>query len=117
MTDPIDDLQNRIQTLKKETLPIESASGTTPNEKSDANKGYELLGTPIVCGGIGLGLDKVFSTSPIFFISLAILGVLAAFWSIFKAERNIITPLDSKRLQDEQKTAIKAAISDKSSEN
>lgn len=117
MNDPINDLQNRIQTLKKEVLPTESPSHTSPSEKSDANKGYELLGTPIVCAAIGLGLDKLFSTSSVFFITLAILGVMAAFWSIFKAERNIVTPLDSKRLQDEQKTAIKAAISDMSSEN
>lgn len=115
MTDQ-NDLQTRIQTLKKEIAP-ESPISDASDDKGDLGRAYELIATPIVCGAIGVGLDKLFSTGPVFFISLAVLGVLAAFWSIYKSSQNIVTPLDSKRLQQDKKTAMKAAISEENSEN
>lgn len=122
-TDPNDlnDLQKRIHDLKVETQPISISSGeSSATESSDDKQGlgaaYELIMTPIVCGGIGIGLDKLFSTAPTFFISLAILGVIAAFWRIYRVSQNIHTPLDLKRLQDEQKQGRKAQISDKNAE-
>jgi F0F1-type ATP synthase assembly protein I len=107
------DLQARVASLKADVAPPAAP------EKSDSElgKAYELIATPLVCGAIGAGLDHVFSTSPAFFITLAFLGVCAAFWSIYKSSQDIVTPLDSKRLRGGKKTAMKAAISEKDSQN
>lgn len=119
MTDEKDtklaDLQARVASLKADVTPPQ----VSPPTKSDSElgKAYELIATPLVCGAIGAGLDHVFSTSPVFFITLAFLGVCAAFWSIYKSSQDIVTPLDSKRLHGHEKTAMKAAISEKDSQN
>ena len=116
--DKIDDLQRRIAELKSEAVPAPSESKSVQNaeDKQGLSAAYELIMTPIVCGGIGLGLDKLFSTAPIFFISLAILGLCAGFWRIYRLSNNIQTPLDLKRLQDTEKKGRKAQISENKTE-
>lgn len=121
MTDNLNDLQKRIKDLKADTQPFETVSAeSTELDNSQDKKGlgaaYELIMTPIVCGAMGLGLDKLFSTAPTFFIILAILGVVAGFWRIYRVSQNIHTPLELKRLQDGQKQGRKAQISDNISE-
>lgn len=117
MTDNLNDLQKRIQDLKADTLPThpalsESDDLKTTDDKKGLSAAYELIMTPIVCGALGLGLDKLFSTAPTFFIILAILGVVAGFWRIYRVSQNIHTPIELKRLQDGQKQGRKAQISD-----
>ncbi len=119
MTDPetekLADLRARVASLKAEVTPPEPP--TPDKSDNELGKAYELIATPLVCGAIGAGLDHAFSTSPAFFITLAFLGVCAAFWSIYKSSQDIVTPLDSKRLHGGKKTAMKAAISEKDSQN
>ena len=105
MNKNIEDIQRRLKNLKDEVTPVESSVEKDKAGKNDLGRAYELIATPIVAGGIGVGLDHLFSTSPLFFITLAILGVFAGFWGIYKSSQNIATPLDSKRLQDAQKQA------------
>ena len=117
MTDNLNDLQKRIQDLKADTQPFQATAAESDDADSATDKkglgaAYELIMTPIVCGAMGLGLDKLFSTAPTFFIILAILGVIAGFWRIYRVSQNIHTPLELKRLQDEQKQGRKAQISD-----
>jgi F0F1-type ATP synthase assembly protein I len=119
MDNQLEDLQKRIQNLKGEayqTPPAESETPETSEDKQGLSAAYELIMTPIVCGGIGLGMDKLFSTPPVFFISLAILGVCAGFWRIYRLSNNIQTPLDLKRLQDTEKKGRKAQISENKTE-
>lgn len=121
MTDHLNDLQKRIQDLKADTQPFdaisaESANAESPDDKKGLGAAYELIMTPIVCGAMGLGLDKLFSTAPTFFIILAILGVIAGFWRIYRVSQNIHTPLELKRLQDAQKQGTTARNSDNKSE-
>lgn len=116
--DKIDDLQRRIAELKGNTQPLPSESEPPQNndDKQGLSAAYELIMTPIVCGGIGLGVDKLFSTAPVFFITLAILGFFAGFWRIYRLSNNIQTPLDLKRLQDTEKKGRKAQISESKTE-
>jgi len=121
MNNDLDDLQKRIQDLKVETKVApapnsESLSAKNDEDSQGLSAAYELIMTPIVCGLIGVGLDKLFSTSPTFFITLAILGLLAGFWRIYRLSQNIHTPIELKRLQDKQKQGRKAQISDKNTE-
>ena len=121
MTDQnLDDLQKRIQQLKAETglaQPVsESKTVETPEDKQGLGAAYELIMTPIVCGGIGAGLDHLFSTGPVGFISLAFLGVCAGFWRLYRVSNNIQTPLDLKRLQEAEKKGRTAQISENMNE-
>lgn len=109
MSDQLDDLQKRLHDLKQEAAPHEPKADNSQEDKSDLGHAYELIATPIVAGLIGAGVDHVFSTGPVFFITLAFLGICAGFWNIYKANRNIITPIDLKRLQDDKKTGKRAA--------
>lgn len=105
------------QKIKKLRAEVDGKDTSTPeiNEipddqkdqnrsNADLGRAYELLATPLVCGGIGLAVDHYADTSPWGFIIGAALGVLAAFWTIYKASQNIATPLDLKRLQKRKKT-------------
>ena len=44
----------------------------------------DLVSTIIVSIFIGLGIDKIFSTHPIFFIIFLLLGVITGFYNIIK---------------------------------
>ncbi len=120
MTNSLDDLKNRIQQLKSDTgnMPPnsepepESDTGETAADKQGLSAAYEMIMTPIVCGGMGAGLDHLFSTRPAFFITLAVLGVLAGFWRIYRVSQGIQTPLDLIRLQRGQKQGRNTQISD-----
>lgn len=117
MTDNLTDLRKRIADLKADALPApESPPPESSEDKQGLGAAYELIMTPIVCGGIGVGLDKLFSTSPLCFIGLGFLGLLAGFWRIYKADQNIVTPLDLKRLQDNQKKGRNTQLSENNTE-
>lgn len=121
MTDNLNDLQQRIKDLKAETQPFsppiaESLDQENENDKQGLGAAYELIMTPIVCGLIGVGLDKLFSTAPTFFIILAILGLLAGFWRVYRVSQNIRTPLELKRLHIEEKKGTTAQISENNTE-
>ncbi|HNQ91794.1 MAG TPA: AtpZ/AtpI family protein [Alphaproteobacteria bacterium] len=85
MTDDLKTLQEKLKKLKADTSSGKQLS--KEDDKNDLGKAYELIATPIVAGGIGAGIDHLFGTSPAFFIILAVLGVLAGFWAIYKAEQ------------------------------
>lgn len=114
MPHDISDLQKRIAALKEDTNPSlkteSSENAETSEDKQGLGAAYELIMTPLVCGGIGVGLDHLFSTGHVFFLTLALLGVCAGFWRIYRLSRNIQTPLDLKRLQDTPKQGRKAQI-------
>jgi len=76
------DLSKRLeQKLKKSKTNIYSK-----------NNGYsiglkismDLISSIIVGVLIGLGLDKIFLTKPIFFIIFLVLGIITGFYSLFK---------------------------------
>lgn len=107
MPHDITDLQKRIAALKEDTNPSlkteSSENAETPEDKQGLGAAYELIMTPLVCGGIGAGIDHLFSTGHVFFLTLAALGVCAGFWRVYRVSQNIQTPLDLKRLQPDQK--------------
>lgn len=88
---------------KNGEIPPDKIQDKAP-DNTDLGRAYELIATPLVCGGIGLAVDHYADTSPWGFVIGAVLGVLAAFWTIYKASQNIATPLDLKRLQNRKKT-------------
>lgn len=104
----LDDLQARIQKARAEGVGDPPAPATAPPDDSEGtSKGIravaDLVGTPIVCGGIGIGLDRWWDTSPFAFIILAFLGLLAGFWSLYKMSTGNGSEVGFKRLQSQKK--------------
>ena len=49
----------------------------------------DLMSSILVGAFIGYGLDKVFSTKPIFFIVFLVLGIITGFYSLFKTIKKL----------------------------
>ncbi len=49
----------------------------------------DLISSIIVGALIGLGLDKFFSTKPIFFLIFLVLGIITGFYSSFKTMKKL----------------------------
>ena len=49
----------------------------------------DLISSIIVGALIGLGLDKFFSTKPIFFLIFLVLGIITGFYSLFKTMKKL----------------------------
>ena len=49
----------------------------------------DLISSIIVGALIGFGLDKIFSTKPIFFIIFLVLGIITGFYSLFKTVKKL----------------------------
>ena len=49
----------------------------------------DLVSSIIVGGLIGLGVDKLFSTKPVFFIIFLVLGIITGFYSLFKTMKKL----------------------------
>jgi ATP synthase protein I len=112
MADELDDLKNRIRQAKgedKAEAPPESPESTNTAIRAVT----DLIGTPIVAGGVGIGLDKWFETSPVFFILLAFLGVCAGFWNLARMMSGNDSSVGFKRLQNKEKEGNKAQLSRK----
>ena len=68
-----------------------------------ARAGVELVGSIIGGGLLGYGLDYVFKTSPIFFFVFLLLGVVTAFYNIYKITLNVGTSVGFKGLKSPSK--------------
>lgn len=115
MTDDLNDLQSRIQQAKKAAEPEKLAKN--PEDVTGTQMGIravtDVIATPIVCGGIGIGLDHWFDTSPIFFILLAFLGLGAGFWNLSRMMSGNDSSVGFKRLQNKAKEGNKTQLSEK----
>ena len=49
----------------------------------------DLISSIIVGVLIGLGIDKIFLTKPIFFIIFLVLGIITGFYSLFKTMKKL----------------------------
>ena len=68
-----------------------------PKENYYKNNGYSIglkisldfISSIIVGALIGYGLDKIFSTKPVFFIIFLVLGIITGFYSLFKTVKKL----------------------------
>ena len=49
----------------------------------------DLISSIIVGALIGYGLDKIFSTNPVFFIIFLVLGIITGFYNLFKTVKKL----------------------------
>ena len=113
--DPLHDLRSRIQLAQdtqKKKYPADQKADRG-NMSQGVQAVFDVVATPIVCGGIGIGIDHFLDSSPFFFIILAFLGVCAGFWNLYQASQEDGDPIHSKRLRGTKKRVKRATNSDK----
>jgi F0F1-type ATP synthase assembly protein I len=103
-------LQDKIATLKPaEVKPIsDETSKDDESFKKTMRVATDIIGTPIVCGAIGMGIDEWFSTAPFWFLIMAFLGVSAGFWNLYRAQIGADSAVGFKRLRSAEKQGKKA---------
>ena len=81
---------NKLSELKEKVKNFEKKNNQKNKNKNPGIQiGLKLsldLISPIIVGVcIGLGLDKIFFTKPIFFLIFLLLGIIAGFFNIYKS--------------------------------
>ncbi len=79
-----------------------------------ARAGVELVGSVIGGALIGYGIDHVFETSPAFFLTFILLGVITGFYNIYKITMNVGTSVGFKGLKSTSKDAKQTPNKDES---
>lgn len=106
--DDLNDLQSRIRQARASGVGEPPPSAVkAPDDSEGTSKGIrvvaDLVGTPIICGAIGIGIDRWLGTGPFGFIILAFLGLLAGFWGLYKMSSGTGSQVGFKRLQSQKK--------------
>lgn len=105
----LDDLESRLEAAKAKHAPQDSSSKIAYS--ADMNRGIrafmEMLGVLLGSGLMGWALDSYFGTAPTILIIFVILGIVTAFFNLYKLSRNLGTAIGSKGLQSEDKNGTK----------
>ena len=86
--------KEKLEEFREKISKIDAKKTAPKNTKLNNNLsiGFKIsldLVSPIIAGIlIGIGVDKFFSTKPIFFVIFLLLGVVAGFFNIFKSAKN-----------------------------
>ena len=82
-------MKNNQRSLKEKIQRYENKKESLKNKPENINFGIkiglDLVSTIVVAVLIGLGIDKIFSTHPIFFIIFLLLGIISGFYNIIKS--------------------------------
>jgi len=84
------DLQAQIDALRTRTQP---KAAPKPSDDAAAmsmgmRAGTELVGTILVTGAIGYGLDRWLGTKPWLLLVMLLLGIITAFFNVWKTTQN-----------------------------
>lgn len=105
----LDDLDAKLKAAKGQ-YAADNSKVAAPYSK-EMNLGIrafmEMLGVLLGSGLMGWALDAYFETSPTLLIIFVILGIVAAFFNLYKLSRNLGTAIGSNNLQSEEKLARK----------
>jgi F0F1-type ATP synthase assembly protein I len=118
MNDDLDpkltELQEKIAALKPAITKADSAESQKSDDslKKTMRVATDIIGTPIVCGAIGMGIDEWFSTAPFGFLIMAFLGVCAGFWNLYRAQMGVGSEVGFKRLRSAEKKGKRAQFLD-----
>tara|TARA_B100000214_G_scaffold143323_1_gene102525 strand:- start:378 stop:629 length:252 start_codon:yes stop_codon:yes gene_type:complete len=76
-------LKKKLKILKKKN--IQKNKNKNPSIQIGLKLSLDLISPIIVGVCIGLGIDKIFFTKPIFFLIFLLLGIIAGFFNIYKS--------------------------------
>ena len=82
-------MENNQKSLREKIEKYEEKKENKKKKPENINFGVkiglDLVSTIVVAVLIGLGIDKIFSTHPIFFIIFLLLGIISGFYSVIKS--------------------------------
>ncbi|HEY8963330.1 MAG TPA: AtpZ/AtpI family protein [Alphaproteobacteria bacterium] len=92
------EMQAQIDALRDKTQP-KPVKRTDDSEAMSLGMraGTELVGTILVAGAIGYGLDQLFETKPWIMVAMLVLGIIAAFYNVYKTTMNQGTSVGFKK--------------------
>ena len=106
-------MDNRLNDLEKEVAEAKARQKIqNPEPVAKYNKEMslgirafmEMLGVLLGSGLMGWVLDAYFETAPSILIVFVILGIVAAFFNLYKLSRDLGTAIGSNGLQSAEKT-------------
>ncbi len=80
----LEDKINKARGLKEPTEQEKKKIAEDENAKAGIHAGIEFVGAILLSSLIGYGLDNWLGTSPAFFLSLFFLGIMTAFYGVYK---------------------------------
>jgi ATP synthase protein I len=93
----LNDLETRLNDAKKKHEELNPSA--PPRMGREMNLGIrafmEMLGVLLGSGMMGYALDAFFKTRPAFLIGFVILGIIAAFFNLYKLSKNLGTGIGS----------------------
>ena len=84
MSKKLNNLEQKLNAFKNEHKGKKKSSNKDTNITYGIKISVDLVATIIVSIMIGLGIDKLFDTRPIFFLTFIILGILAGFMNLYR---------------------------------
>jgi ATP synthase protein I len=105
----LDDLNARLKAAKaqyEDQNPVSPARGA--REITLGIRAFmEMLGVLLGSGLMGWALDAYFKTAPVMLVIFVVLGIIAAFFNLYKLSKNLGTAVGSNSLQSGEKAARK----------
>ncbi len=84
MSKKTNNLEQKLNAFKNEHKGKKNSTNKDTNITYGIKISIDLVATIIVSIMIGLGIDKLFDTRPIFFLTFIILGILAGFMNLYR---------------------------------
>ncbi len=104
----IREAQHGAELSEEERLRIKRAH----DNKAAMQAGYEFVASVMLSAILGYFLDQWLGTSPLFLISLFLLGTCAGFLSIFRMNKNLGMGVGYSQLHQQAKDANKSPTSE-----
>jgi ATP synthase protein I len=105
----LEDLDQRLEQARAgyeaEHTPKESHIRSNKEMVLGIRAFMEMIGVLLGSGLMGWALDSFLGTAPKFLIGMFVLGILAAFFNLYKLSKNLGTAIGSNNLQSPEKTA------------
>ena len=119
MGNNLKDLEKKIHEARHGKEPSEeelSRIKKAQNSKMAMQAGYEFVASVLLSAVLGYFIDQWLGTTPLFLISLFLLGTCAGFMAIFRVSKNLGMSVGYSQLHQDEKDAKQSQNLSKSNE-
>ncbi len=116
MSDDLKDLDEKIRAFRTQERKEDVRESKEQDDAESMNMGVragaELIASIVAGILIGLGLDSLFHTEPLFVLLFFFGGILTGFWNIYRLTQNFDSSVGFSRLQNDSKNVKRAPEND-----